>query len=149
MVTVTRYIDCRQTNIPLLSGIPACPFWQQWCSHWKGCSEVAVGKQGKRLLRTDWILFLWHAMRRLRETYNQLPGGKSFREVGDLWQSKYVPVTPTKWAWADTTFTRNSTASFNILSLVHVKATHYCLSHTPEWPYRLNMTNFSSPPLGF
>jgi len=26
--------------------------------------------------------------------YNQLPGRKSLREGGDLWQSQYVPVTP-------------------------------------------------------
>jgi len=143
MVTVTRYIDCRETNISLLSGVPACPFCR---SHWKGCSELAVGKQGKRLLHTGWILFPWHAMRRLWDTYNQMPGGKSFREVGDLWQSQYVPVTPAKWAWAATTFTRNPTASFNLLSLGHIDATHYCLSNIPERPYRLNMTNFSFLP---
>jgi hypothetical protein len=50
-----------------------------------------------------------------------------------------------KWAWASTTFRRNPTASFNILSMVHVNAMHYCFSNISERSYRLNTANFSFP----
>ena len=144
-MVVARYTAGRQ----LFHWVPPCPLLQQWRSHCKRWSELAVGKQGERSLHTGWSLFLWHAVRRLRETYKQLPGRKCFRKGGDLWQSQYVPVKPANGLGPPQHSRANTRPLINILSFVHVHATNYCLSNIPEQPYRWNITNFSFSPAIF